>query len=352
MNNPLQTVARKLLQTVQTHFRKHCDQKRLASTFRAAVIKEIGKPLAIEERQVVKLKSNQVRVRVVYCSVNKVDVVKFKHGGGDLPFVPGYELSGEVIEKGPDIPNEQVILGDRVACLSLEHFGGLAEQCVVDADDVWRIPSELERKDAAVIAYGHSTAVYAFSNLATPKEKERVLISAGPAGLGLAAVDVAANVYKAQVIGLVDTEERGELVRERGAFETLHFSGKLSNQLMKMTDNKGANIVYDAAGEEMMDTIGSCVSFGGKVMYAAPYFYKTIPGPKPHSFVTIVSLKELRKQNRHLYKTMVGDTLELASEGVISAHVSQSYELSKINDAIRFIEDKKCTGKVLIHIGE
>nr|CAH7752209.1 unnamed protein product [Callosobruchus chinensis] len=347
MSNRVQAIARRLL---QPHYTNQCYQKRLESTFKAAVIQEIGKPLEIQERKIVKLKPNQVRVQVVYCSVNKVDVVKFKQGGGDLPFIPGYEFAGEVIEKGRDIPNDQIILGDRVAGLSLEDFGGLAEQCVVEVDDVWRIPSELERKDAAVIAYGHSTAVYAFSNLATPKEKERILISAGPAGLGLAAIDVAANIYKAQVIGLVDTEERGELVRERGAFETLHFSEKLSKQLMKMTDSKGASIVYDAVGDNMMETIGSCVSIGGKVLYAAPYFYKTVPAPKPHSFTTIVSLKELRRQNRHLYKTMVGDTLELASEGMISAHVSRNFELSEINDAIQFIEDKKCTGKVLIHI--
>lgn len=70
----------------------------------------------------------------------------------------------------------------------------------LDANDVFRLPSELERKDAAAIVYGHSTALYAFSKLCTLKEKDRLLISAGPAGLGLAAVDVAANIYKAQVI--------------------------------------------------------------------------------------------------------------------------------------------------------
>lgn len=51
-----------------------------------------------------------------------------------------------------------------------------------------------------------------------------------------------------------------------------------------------------------------------------------------------------------MYKTVVGDTLELANEGMISAHISAKFNLDKINDAIKFIEDKKCTGKILIHI--
>ncbi|KAG5878994.1 hypothetical protein JTB14_026798 [Gonioctena quinquepunctata] len=350
MNKILSRTLKKLCQPTTSN--NSFNTNKLASTFKAAVIKEIGKPLEIEECKVVSLKANQVRVQVVYCSVNSVDCYKFRHGGGELPFIPGYELSGEVIEKGSDVTNEQIIVGDRVAGLSLENFGGLAEQCVLDIDDVWRIPSELERKDAAVMTYGHSTAVYAFSKLASFKENDKVLISTGPAGLGLAAVDVAANVYKAKVIGLVDTEERGELVREKGAFETLHFTEKLTKQCMKITDNKGAKVVFDAVGEYMMESIGTCVAIGGTVFHAAPFFYKNVPAPKPHAFLTIVSLKELRRQNKHLYKTVVEDTLELANEGLISAHISAKFSLSQINDAIKFIEDKKCTGKVLIHVDE
>ncbi|XP_060528897.1 quinone oxidoreductase-like protein 2 homolog [Cylas formicarius] len=325
---------------------------KLASTYKASVIKEAGKPLVIEERKQSKLKPNEVRVQVSYCSVNSADCYKFKQPGTDLPFIPGYELSGEVTEVGSDIQRQQIGVGEKVASLSLEHFGGLAEQCVVNIGDVFRIPPEVELKDAAVLSYGHSLALYTFSKLSELKEKDQVIISAGPAGLGLAAVDVAANVYKAQVIGVVDTEERGELVRERGAFTTVHFSPKLVKNILAKTENKGAKVVYDAVGENFMEIIGDCVSVGGKVFYAAPFYFKTIPAPVPHSFATIVSLKSLRNQNPHLYKTVINDTLELANEGVISAHVSAEFSLDKINDAIKFIEDKKCTGKVVIKIDD
>lgn len=125
MNKVFTRLARKLIQS------NFSNNSRLESTFNVAVIKEVGKPLEIEDRKPKSLKPNQVRVQVVYCSVNKVDVYKFQHGGGDLPFIPGYELSGEVVEKGSGVSNEQIIVGDRVAGLSLEKFGGLAEQCVV-----------------------------------------------------------------------------------------------------------------------------------------------------------------------------------------------------------------------------
>lgn len=62
------------------------------------------------------------------------------------------------------------------------------------------MPSNVQPKDAAVIVSGHSVAMYAFSRIRELKETDYVLVTAGAGGLGLAALDVAANVYKAKVI--------------------------------------------------------------------------------------------------------------------------------------------------------
>ena len=105
--------------------------RRLASTYKVVQIKEHGTPLEIVEKKQTKLKPSQVRVQVSYCSVNSVDCYKFKQGGGHFPFVPGYELSGEVMEVGNDIRGDQISVGEKVVGLSLENFGGLAQECVV-----------------------------------------------------------------------------------------------------------------------------------------------------------------------------------------------------------------------------
>lgn len=125
--NVLQRNARKLCKFAENLH----NQSRLKGTFRAAVLTKKGEPLSIQDRPIEKLKSKQVRVKVAYVSVNSVDCHKFRHGGGELPFIPGYELAGEVIEKGKDVGNEIIRVGERVAGLSLMHFGGFAEQCIV-----------------------------------------------------------------------------------------------------------------------------------------------------------------------------------------------------------------------------
>lgn len=55
----------------------------------------------------------------------------------------------------------------------------------------------------------------------------------------------------------MDSEERGELLRQRGAFQTVKFSEKLQKDILKKTEGKGASIVYDAVGEHMLQSIGS-----------------------------------------------------------------------------------------------
>lgn len=129
MNTTITKIAQRLFQSPplvssNTRFR-------FSSTYKAAAITKPGQPLEMVDRKIQKLKPNQVRVQVVYCSLNSVDCQKFRQEEGEFPFIPGYEFSGEIIERGNGVKNEQIIVGDRVAGLSLEQFGGLAEQCVV-----------------------------------------------------------------------------------------------------------------------------------------------------------------------------------------------------------------------------
>lgn len=64
----------------------------------------------------------------------------------------------------------------------------------------------------------------------------------------------------------------------------------------------------------------------------------------------MISLEALRNQNVELYRSIVDDVLELANQNIIGAHVSAVYELKNVNDAVKYIEDRKCTGKVLIEM--
>lgn len=105
-------------------------QQQRFQSYKAALLKETDEPLQIEAiKEVKKLGKNQVRVQVHYCSLNSNDVTHFKENK-TKNFVPGYELSGEVLEVGSDVKPGNASVGQRVAVLSKDR-GGFAEQCVV-----------------------------------------------------------------------------------------------------------------------------------------------------------------------------------------------------------------------------
>lgn len=88
----------------------------------------------------------------------------------------------------------------------------------------------------------------------------------------------------------------------------------------------------------------------GTIFHAGPQMSETIHLPAYNSYLTMVSLTALRTQNVELYRSIIEDVLELANQGIIGAHISATFDLPAINDAIKYIEDKKCTGKVLIEM--
>lgn len=117
-----------------------------------------------------------------------------------LPFVPGFEVCGEVKEIGPQVKNFSI--GDRVIGLKKDGFAGFAEECVVLEQDLWSVPRAMKFEIGASLIDTYGTALLGLHRRARVEAGDIVLVTAAAGGLGLAAVDLAANVYKAKVIQL------------------------------------------------------------------------------------------------------------------------------------------------------
>lgn len=173
-----------------------------------------------------------------------------------LPFIPGHEVSGEVIEIGSSNPNF-LKRGDRVVAMNdlQDPSGGLIEEMVVKNRDVWQVPSEIPLREMTVMPYGHGTALLTFATFCPLQENDLVLITAGPAGMGLAAIDLAVNVYKAKVIAICDTESSSDLVREKGAYKTVSIGKSFTKLYKNIADAMGekkAKVAYDAVGNGLL----------------------------------------------------------------------------------------------------
>lgn len=74
-------------------------------------------------------------IDVNYCALNGPDVLLCENlypREQSLPFVPGYELSGKLIQVGDEAKEAGYNVGDNVVALNKERFGGLAEKCIAE----------------------------------------------------------------------------------------------------------------------------------------------------------------------------------------------------------------------------
>nr|XP_029731350.1 quinone oxidoreductase-like protein 2 [Aedes albopictus] len=352
----------------------------LRQAHRAAVLHEIGKPLVLETvKRIDQLKDDEVRIKVHYCSLNSTDVqiITGKHPELQvpLPFIPGHEISGEVVEIGGNNPNF-LKRGDRVVAMNdlQDPNGGLIEEVVVKNRDVWQVPTEVPLKEMTVMPYGHGTALLAFAMHCQLQENDLVLITAGPAGMGLAAIDLAVAVYKAKVIAICDTESSSDLVREKGAYKTVSMGKnytKLYKNIADAMGDKKAKVAYDAVGKGLLHLLADFVDPEKGQMFSVDPFHNQakLKASKPEYELpkkkerteqdvqnaaklidNVVHIDLYENPDEDVYRQMISDTIEMKSQRMVSGYISKVFLLKSVQKAVEFIQQKQCTGKVLIDV--
>ncbi len=184
-----------------------------------------------------------VRIRVAAAGVNFADLM-MRMGmypeAPSRPFVPGYEVAGTVTETGKGVTTLRT--GDRV--LALCRFGGYTTEIVVPEFQVRKTPRHLSDVEAAAIPVNFLTAQFALSDMARVRKGDRVLIPSAAGGVGIAAVQIAAQ-QGAHVVGLVGSPSKSKIVKSLGAKEIL-----TNEEWASMPDKEagGFDIILDATG--------------------------------------------------------------------------------------------------------
>ncbi|KAK7603555.1 hypothetical protein V9T40_003554 [Parthenolecanium corni] len=349
--------------------RRFADKK--VSSIKSAVIKEFNQPLIIETSEnSVPLKKGQVRIGVHCCAVNVADHLLWtglSETKPKLPFVAGFEISGEILEVAPKAEHsadsesedeDELRVGDRVLALNKVHLGGFSSECIVDYKDVFPIPPSINYKTAAALADSYGTAMLGLARRARVQQNEVVLITAAAGGLGLAAVDIAANVYKTKVIGICGTEDKSTLVREKGAWTAFSFRNDkiVKGEVDKISEGKGVDVVFEAVGGEVFKSALECVRAEGKVIVAGftsrDMTQLTLADiiQLPSFSLIGVSLFNYRNKMLPVYRRTILDVIDLCDQGMISPVIAEVFPLDNVNDALHSISQKKTTGKVILEI--
>lgn len=229
---------------------------------RVVVCSKLGSlsELTVEERPSPPITANQVRVAVAAAGVNFVDGL-FVQGRYQikppLPFVPGNEVAGRVVEVGSDVT--QWSIGDRV--FANVGLGGFASEVVVDERRLVATPAALSDGQAATFTQSYLTAWFALHHRARAVAGQWLLVLGAGGGVGLAAVDVGVAMGL-QVIAAASTPDKRAVAAERGAIAVIDSStDDVKARAKELTaelggDRDGVDLVYDpvggAAGEQAL----------------------------------------------------------------------------------------------------
>lgn len=299
-----------------------------------------------------KINSNQVLIEVAACGVNFPDTLiiqgkyQFKP---DLPFSPGGEVAGKVIDLGEKVKNYQI--GDSV--LALCGWGGFAEKVAVDVNRIFALPKGIPAEIAATTLYTYGTSFHALKDRGKLKSGETLLVLGAAGGVGLAAVELG-KLMGAKVIAVASSQEKLELCREKGATATINYESEdLKSRIKELTNGNGADVIFDPVGGHYSEPAFRSIAWKGRYLVVGfangeiPKIPLNLPLLKGASIVGVFwgqfSKLEQEKSTENIFQLM-----KMIREGKIKQHIGKRYPLDEAPEALRTMMDRKMLGKGVV----
>ncbi|MFV2072972.1 MAG: medium chain dehydrogenase/reductase family protein [Thermoanaerobaculales bacterium] len=331
-------------------------------------IPKMGEPEVLEVREAPdpQPRAGQVRIRVAAAGINFADILArmgLYPDAPKLPAVVGYEVAGIVDGTGEGV--DDFADGDRV--LGLTRFGGYSDVVCVPRVGVRRLPENLDLEGAASIPVNWLTAWLMLVRLGNVRPGERVLVHACAGGVGLAAVQICRH-FGADVIGAASPSKHDRL-REMGVAECIDYrSQDFEEEVARITDGKGVDIVLDAVGGISFSKSYRCLTDLGRLFVFGAS--SLAPGTRRKIGAALVGLLrmpsfkpvDLMQNNRgvigvnlgHLWHRgdelaeMLGKITELFADGTFRPVVDRSFAFDDAAAAHRYIQERRNFGKVVL----
>ena len=342
---------------------------------KAAVCREFGAPLVIEEVNLRDPGDGEVQVTLDACAICHSDISYADGGwGGQLPAVYGHEAAGRISAVGPGARNytvgDHVIVtllracGDCGSCVSGEpaycfsqdtsagspissasgedvgqamFCGAFAEKVTVHASQLAKIPADMPKDAASLLSCGVITGLGAAVNTAAIRPGETVVVI-GAGGVGLNAIQGARIAGAARIIAVDVNPEKLEMAREFGATD-----GVMANQEKPWKD--AASKAGGRGADAVLVTVGAIGAYDISTRYLAPGGRMVMVGMNHSGEASSYDPSVIASLGQNMVGTKMGDTVlardipwmvDLYQQGRLKLEelVSGTWSLEQINEAI------------------
>jgi NADPH2:quinone reductase len=293
----------------------------------------------------------EVRLKQTAIGLNFIDVYQRTgfYPQSSLPFTPGMEGAGVVTAIGEGVKGLKI--GDRVTYAG--PTGAYAEERLIMADRVVKIPKEITDEVAASIMLKGMTAQYLLHRVWKVTKGSTVLMHAAAGGVGQILCQWA-NHLGATVIGTVGSKEKGEIAKANGCHHVIYYREEdFPARVKEITGGKLCDVVYDGIGKatfpaslDCLRPLGMFASFGS-ASGQIEAFNINILQTKGSLFATRPTLNNYVAKREDLIAT-ANDLFNVVGSGAVKIPINQTYALKDARKAHEDLEARETTGSSIL----
>jgi alcohol dehydrogenase len=302
-----------------------------------------------------------VVIRVRASSFNYHDVFTVRGMPGikvPLPVIIGLDMAGEIAEVGPGVTGWSV--GDRVLVNPVNRRkglmgemldGGMAEYCLVAADQLVAMPAGVTFEQAASLPVAYGTAHRMLITHGTVKKGERVIVLGASGGVGTGCV-ILAKLLGAEVIACASSDEKLAQLKALGADEVIDYTKvdwskwavEKYGKPQRRSYEGGVDVVINFTGGDTWVPSLRCLKRGGKLLVCG-----ATAGYDPKEDLRYVWSFELKIiGSNSFYDDDLKGLMELIQAGKVKPVIDKVLPLSEAREGLRLIADREVIGKVVI----
>jgi len=275
-----------------------------------------------------------------------------------FPMIIGLDLAGEILEVGAGVSGWKA--GDRVLVNPLNKkkglmgemmHGGLAEKCLVSADQLIKMPDNVSYEQAASLPVAYGTAHRMIITHNTIKKGDKVLVLGASGGVGTGCV-LLAKMLGAEVIACASSADKIQRLKDLGSDHVINYKEtdfskwavEKFGKPQRRNYEGGVDVVINFTGGDTWAPSLKCVKRGGKILVCG-----ATAGYDPKEDLRYIWSFELQVVGSNsFYDDNLKALMELIQEGKMKPVIDEVLPLEKAAQGLKLIEDREVFGKVII----
>jgi len=316
------------------------------------VVSDHPVPAAVEGHVVIRVRASSFNYHDVF-TVRGMPGIKVP-----LPVVIGLDMAGEIAQVGAGVAGWSV--GDRVLVNPLNRKkglmgemldGGMAEYCLVAADQLVAMPAGVGFEEAAALPVAYGTAHRMLITHDTVKKGDRVLVLGASGGVGTGSINLAKHLG-AEVIACTSSPEKMRKLKALGADEVINvketdfskWAVEKYGKPQRRSYDGGVDVVINFTGGDSWQPSLRCLKRGGKLVVCG-----ATAGYDPKEDLRYIWSFELKIiGSNSFYDDDLKALMRLIADGKLKPVIDKVLPLDKAREGLRLIQDREVIGKVVV----